>query len=175
MRSDPDLRDECHNLCLRCGFCCDGTIFKKVQLEEQDGAGKLSLFQITSEEDHFYFHQPCFAFDQLKGCRIYGVRPIKCRKFSCKLLSQLKNQELPLQKAIDLTEHIRQLKIALIKEVKRHRIDNKFFLNTRVLVDHIETELSSPDKKISFKDVHFRCADFSASLHKYFIKDRSPG
>ena len=175
MRPHSDLRDDCHHLCLRCGFCCDGTIFKKVQLEERDAAAKLPLFQITCEEEgFFFFHQPCIAFDQIKGCRIYGARPVKCRKFSCKLLSLLRNQELPLQQALDLTERTRRLKNAFYEEVRKHHIDKKFLINTRVLVDHIESKLPSRDTKINYGDVYMRCADFSAYLHKYFIKDRSP-
>ena len=170
MRPYPNSRDECHDLCRRCGFCCDGTIFKKVELDAQDDAGKLSLFQITSVEGEWYFPQPCFVFDQMKGCRIYHIRPAKCRKFSCKLLSQLKNQELTFQKAIDLTERTRHLKDALFKEVRKHRIDKKFLLNTRVLVDHIESDLPSRDTKRDYRDVRLRCADFSGYLRDYFLK-----
>lgn len=174
MRPYPDFLDECQNLCVRCGFCCDGTIFKKVQLEEQDDAGKLPLFQITSVQGDFFFQQPCFAFDQIRGCRIYHIRPIKCRNFSCKLLSQLKNQELTFKKAMALTERTRQLKIALFKEAARHHIDKKFFLNTRMLVDHIESDLPSRDREHIYGDARVRCADFSAYLHKYFVRDRPP-
>ena len=174
MRPYPDFPDECHNLCVRCGFCCDGTIFKRVQLEEQDDAGKLSLFQIIRVQGDFFFQQPCFAFDQIKGCRIYHVRPIKCRNFSCKLLSRLKNQELSFQNALELTTRTRQLKIALFKEATRLNIDKMFFLNTRTLVDHIESDLPSRDRKNSYGDARVRCADFSAYLHEYFVRDRIP-
>ena len=174
MRPISNANDEGHNLCLKCGLCCDGTIFTKVQLEAQDGAGKLSLFQINCVEDDFFFPLPCFAHDRIKGCRIYNLRPAKCKNYSCKLLSRFNNQELSFQKAVKLTEHTRQLKKALFKEVKKHDIDKKFLINAWVLVDHIESHLPSRDKKKCYGDVHGRCADFSAYLHKYFIKDRSP-
>lgn len=172
MQPYPDSNNPCHSLCVRCGFCCDGTIFKVVQLDEQDGAGKLALFQITCVEGRFYFPQPCFAFDRITGCRIYGTRPVKCRNFSCKLLSQLKNRQLTLQKAIDLTERARQLRNALLKEAARHNIDRKFFLNTKMLVDHIESNLPCRTKINRYEDVHLRCAELSAYLHTYFIKER---
>ena len=175
MRPRYNVNDEGHHLCLRCGFCCDGTLFKKVQLEEQDAAAKLPLFQITCEEEgYFFFQQPCIAFDQVKGCRIYDVRPVKCRKFSCKLLSLLRNKELVLEQAIDLTERTRQLKNALYEEVRKHHIDRKIMSNTMVLVEHIESDLPSCNTKIGYAKVHTQCADFSAILHEYFIKDRSP-
>ena len=168
----PDTTDECHNLCRKCGFCCDGTLFKKVQLEEQDDASKLLLFQITSVEDTFYFHQPCFVFDHLKGCRIYDARPIKCKEFACKLLLLLRNKELSLQAATGVIEQTKQAKSDLIKEALRKNIDRKYLQNTKKLVDHIASDLSSQEHKLNYKDVLLKCAAFSENLLKYFEKDQ---
>ena len=173
MHPYPDFAYQNYNVCLACGFCCDGTIFNKVQLEERDNAGKLSLFQITSEEGNFYFHQPCFAFDRTKGCRIYEARPIKCRMYSCKLLFLLENKKISWRAARDLIEQTRQLKNDLIKEVKRKNIDNTHFTNTRNLVDYIKSDLSSQEHQLNFRDVHLKCAAFSGNLLEYFMKDRS--
>ena len=173
MPPHPEFIDEDHILCRACGFCCDGTIFNKVELEEQDDASNLSLFQITSVEGKFYFLQPCFVFDQIKGCRIYDCRPIKCRRFSCKLLSLYLNKEISPQAAIDLIERTKQLKSDLIKEVERNSIDINTFLNTRNLVDHIKSDLSSRENKITHKEVHLKCAVFSENLLKYFVRDQS--
>ena len=175
MHPDPDFSYECHNVCIRCGFCCDGTIFNKVQLEEQDDASKLSLFQISVVEDKFYFHQPCFAFDPSKGCRIYDVRPTKCRGFTCKLLSLLRTKELYFAAAMDVIAQTKQLKRNLLKEVERNNIDKKYLINTRDLVDHIESDLCSGKNRKNYKNVHSKCANLSKYLQKYFVKDQSAG
>jgi hypothetical protein len=45
-------------------------------------------------------------------------------------------------------------------------------LNTKILVDHIESNLPCRIKMNKYEDVHLRCADFSAYLRTYFMKER---
>ena len=171
MRPHPDLT----NVCLTCGLCCDGTFLKRVQLEEGDEASRLSLFQITSVAGTCYFQLPCFAFDQKKGCRIYDVRPIKCRNYSCKLLLLLIKKEISSQSAIALIEQTKQLKTDLFREAEQTGIDRKYFINTSNLVDHIEKDLCSGELKNTYGDLHVKCSLFSDHLVKYFKKDQPVG
>ncbi|MBI3413959.1 MAG: YkgJ family cysteine cluster protein [Verrucomicrobia bacterium] len=82
-------------LCLKCGICCDGTLFKGVELQPADDFEQLcslglSLKQATrrqtkAEAAKFRFPQPCAALCADGHCQIYADRPAHCRDFECAL------------------------------------------------------------------------------------------
>lgn len=79
------------SLCLSCGLCCDGTLFRRVALEAGEGA-RLGTRVRLSEEDGSLV-QPCRALSERK-CGVYEDRPSVCRKFRCLALEQLEKGEL---------------------------------------------------------------------------------
>lgn len=83
------------NLCQSCGLCCDGTLFESVDLDLQDATilRESAGTQLQLSENKKYFHQPCVAY-QNKSCVVYLARPQACQRYSCKLLRQLKKQEI---------------------------------------------------------------------------------
>jgi Fe-S-cluster containining protein len=79
--------DEVANqVCLACGLCCDGTLFKDVELQAGDDASALRGYglALTRRANKVRFPQPCSA---LEGCvcRVYHERPARCRQFECLL------------------------------------------------------------------------------------------
>ncbi len=76
-------------LCPQCGMCCNGVLFKDVELQHGDDAVKLrSLGLPVSQTRKAKFPQPCSAFEGC-SCRIYADRPVRCRGFDCALLQSL--------------------------------------------------------------------------------------
>lgn len=76
-------------LCPHCALCCNGVLFKDVELQPGDDAAKLkSLGLPVSGSRVAKFPQPCAA---LAGCtcRVYARRPARCRQFDCALLQAL--------------------------------------------------------------------------------------
>lgn len=87
-------------LCPTCALCCNGVIFKDVELQTGDDAKKLKSLglpisknrnQRTAARDE-KFPQPCVALDGC-DCRIYADRPARCRRFECALLKSVQARE----------------------------------------------------------------------------------
>ena len=95
-------RNVANALCLECGICCDGTLFKDVELQAVDDTARLrqlglKLKEGTSsriksenttrknEPSLIHFAQPCAALCGGHQCRIYDERPAHCRNFECAL------------------------------------------------------------------------------------------
>jgi Fe-S-cluster containining protein len=83
-------------LCLACGLCCNGVLFKDVELQPGDDAARLKslglpLSNPKSEirNPKFKFPQPCAALCGDNRCRIYTDRPARCRQFECALFKSV--------------------------------------------------------------------------------------
>jgi hypothetical protein len=76
-------------LCLSCGLCCNGVLFRDVELRPNDDAVRLKEvgLQIKTTAKKKCFTQPCAALNQCQ-CRVYPDRPRMCREFECLLLKQ---------------------------------------------------------------------------------------
>ena len=114
------------DICLSCGLCCNGVIFRDVKLQDGDDAARLELlgmklaapvkgdgpgqsssvrtragFQFQS------FSQPCVALEGCR-CRIYPERPKHCREFECRLLQSLRSGSILKPEALSLIQTARQ-------------------------------------------------------------------
>ncbi len=85
-------------LCLQCGLCCNGVLFRDVELQPGDDAGKLKALgmpvrsKAQSSKRNVQtgkFNQPCTALGADCRCRIYADRPSRCRQFECALLLEV--------------------------------------------------------------------------------------
>jgi len=78
------------SLCLACGLCCNGVLFKDVELREGDDAGRLESLGLPLErlKKKIRFPQPCSGLCADNRCRIYADRPVRCRQFECALLKE---------------------------------------------------------------------------------------
>jgi Fe-S-cluster containining protein len=109
-------------LCLSCGLCCDGTLFRDVELQPSDDAAKLhvlGLRMIRSRRGeaaaHPKFPQPCSALCPDLKCRVYADRPARCRQFECALFKSVAAAPSELPAALKV---IRQTR-AQADEVRR--------------------------------------------------------
>lgn len=87
-------------LCPQCAMCCNGVLFKDVELQPGDDAAKLrriGLPFVTSRK--LKFPQPCAALDGCR-CRIYADRPSRCRDFECALLKSVAAGETEVPAAL---------------------------------------------------------------------------
>lgn len=78
------------SLCLHCGMCCDGTLFRDVELQPGDDLEKLRALglRVSVPRSEFRvpsFKQPCAALCPDLRCRVYADRPARCREFECAL------------------------------------------------------------------------------------------
>lgn len=109
-------------LCLACGLCCDGVLFKDVELQESDDPARYSALGLplqvrrdrrdgrsgaAGSRTIISSPQPCAA---LLGCRctLYPARPTQCRQFDCALLLRLRRGELEEAEALRCIQETRQ-------------------------------------------------------------------
>ncbi len=109
------------SLCLACGLCCNGVLFKDVELKRGDDPKKLERLGIPlkAKGNKQCFPQPCACF-QSNNCTIYHDRPNRCRKFECHVLMRTRRQELRpeaalrvIRKALRDSENVRGLLVEL--------------------------------------------------------------
>ena len=98
------------NLCLACGLCCNGVLFKDVELQSRDDAAQLRSLGLPlkcrlarrnrpalvaeASNSHWKFPQPCAALGADGRCRVYDARPVRCRDFECALFKAVSSGRL---------------------------------------------------------------------------------
>lgn len=103
------------NICLSCGFCCDGTMIGFVHLSHEELPVLRELMDIEETNGKGFFLQPCSNY--CDGCNIYSKRPKQCTIFKCKLLKSLEQKELDFDSAIEVINVVKQKKIAIEKKL----------------------------------------------------------
>ena len=89
------------SLCLKCGLCCDGTMFQVVAVTPEEAARLEGKVDLTADRTKLV--QGCRALEGCK-CGVYLERPAVCRAFKCLALSSLdegKITEAQAHEAID--------------------------------------------------------------------------
>ena len=83
-----------NDFCAGCGLCCDGTLFSRAPVGEDEecslAAHGLDLFELNGERQ---FRQPCPMLKE-GHCSIYESRPKVCRDYRCKMLKRHEHGEL---------------------------------------------------------------------------------
>jgi Fe-S-cluster containining protein len=124
-RKTVSLEKAVAQLCPRCALCCNGVIFKDVELQTGDDAVKLkslglplSKIRRISAIGNQKFPQPCVALDG-SHCRVYADRPSRCRQFECSLLKSVLTGRTEVAVAYGVIQQARQRAdqvLALLRE-----------------------------------------------------------
>ncbi len=86
-------------LCLDCGLCCDGTLFRHVVISEAERTELVTLgIGVGVKRREPVMWLPCGKLDG-KCCTIYEQRPGGCRRFVCALGQRLVAKEVTLDDA----------------------------------------------------------------------------
>ena len=108
---------EVSDICLECGMCCDGTLFKFGNIvDETDKQNTINKgIEVSFQKEKWVFNQPCAQF---KGCcQIYGQsRPIVCDNFFCDSLKNAKEGIITMDLAVNQILKAKELSIDLKKE-----------------------------------------------------------
>ena len=89
-------------LCLACGLCCNGVLFRDVELRSGDNEAVLRSIgaAVRRLKTKASVPQPCAALCQDNRCQIYAERPQRCREFECALLKRFLAGALPVAGAL---------------------------------------------------------------------------
>jgi hypothetical protein len=96
-------------LCLKCGLCCDGTLFTHVALSTAEAERLKGRVELQANEKAGVLRQPCSA---LKGCActVYSQRPAGCARFVCMLGAALSAKEVGLDEALETVRQAQALR-----------------------------------------------------------------
>lgn len=92
------------SLCLRCGLCCDGTMFQVAPVTA-DEANALEG-RVALSDDRTQLVQPCRALAGDLKCGVYAQRPRTCRAFRCTALAGLEAGRLSEDEANELIDEL---------------------------------------------------------------------
>jgi uncharacterized protein len=105
-------------LCLHCGLCCNGVLFKDVELQPGDDPKRLASLGLSlqftrpkpvvetsvrassEKQGTVRFVQPCSALCNDNRCELYAERPARCRDFECALFKRVAQSQSELQSAL---------------------------------------------------------------------------
>ena len=114
-------------LCTRCGLCCNGVLFRDVELQPGDDPAQLrqlglkpAVLKRTGRDgqpvEAIKFKQPCPALAGNCRCHIYADRPSHCRQFECALLQSAQAGEVTLAQALGVIRQAR-LRVERVREL----------------------------------------------------------
>lgn len=158
-------------LCPNCAMCCNGVLFKDVELQSGDNATKLrSLGLPISKARVAKFPQPCAA---LAGCtcRIYADRPVRCRDFDCALLQSVAAGETDASAALRVIRRTRERadKVRkLLRELGNHDEHVALSLRFQRTQRRLESIHLDDDTAEIFGQLTLAVHDLNLLLHGHF-------
>ena len=104
-------------ICLKCGMCCDGTLFLHASLNpgERGNLPEKIERNTFNESEKEYFRLPCLYFDS--KCMIYDIkRADVCSRYRCQLLIDLATDKVSKKTAIEIVREAHRQRQEIFKE-----------------------------------------------------------
>jgi hypothetical protein len=119
MSETTEIQATISAICVHCGLCCDGTLFRHASLKDDDDlqlARTLGLSINEQKDDKQNFRQPCHHFNGC--CTIYTQpRPKVCGPYYCHPMRLLKKGDLSQTEATELIQRATRLKQQFKREI----------------------------------------------------------
>ncbi len=160
-------------LCLNCGLCCNGVLFRDVELEPGDSATKLEALGLTLQrlKTKTRFPQPCTALGADCRCGVYADRPSHCRNFECGLLQSVAAGKLEVAAALRTIKQARQRaeKVrALLRALGEDNEHLPFSRRYRRVKQRIESGPLDDETAANYADLSMAVHDLNFLLHQSF-------
>lgn len=160
-------------ICVECGFCCDGTLFRHAHLDKGERGGNLPhMIEASSfsRDDRDYFKLPCGYFSG--KCTIYKrKRANVCGSYRCQLLKNMAADILSPGEALAIVEEARSIRSTLLEGFRNLSGRNEEFYFMQVLSE-IGKYSEMPEKNETdgetYEILQAKCNIFEALLIKYF-------
>jgi|SRR5690554_942092 len=158
------------DICIGCGFCCDGTLFERAALlPGEKESGKLPR---KIEENHVktakgeWFSLPCHYF---KGkCSIYNLHKAHvCSAFRCKLLHKFSIGKLSKTEALNIVIEARDQRQSIVDLAKSiWNKDLSFYQITKELNDDEEKYTTGENAQINLLIIKIKI--FNVLMTRFF-------
>jgi len=159
-------------ICIICGFCCDGTIYPKATVVPGEKANlpeKMKENYYTEKENE-YFRLPCPYFDTL--CTIYDKeKAYVCSAYRCQLLKDFANKKISKIEAMNIIKRAKKMRREVFFDFNTLKKGNDEIPFNQIFKEHSKINPSSAKnvKQSKVYDLFFaRFNIFKALLTKHF-------
>lgn len=169
-------------LCLECGLCCNGVLFRDVELQEGDNIANLLHHGLPvktapgTKEPVNRLPQPCNALCDNLRCRVYAQRPARCREFECAILQNVLAGKLPVEAALRKIHRARtkvRTTERLLCNLGEQRSDLPLKKRFRRVQLRLEKEGCDPDAADTFAKLSESYHALGLDLAAHFYPDQS--
>lgn len=160
------------SICVRCGFCCDGTLFLHAVLNSDERGHLPEKIEQNSysEAEKDYFRLPCHYFSE--KCTIYDrARADVCGSYRCQVLNDFADGKIILTDAMEVVREAMSIRTEIIDEYRRISGNNGDINFKQILIELGKTQKSVSERKAVSMDYEMllaRCNIFETLLIKHF-------
>ena len=97
-------------LCVGCGMCCDGTIFTRADVVDDELVDSPVAVHLITVSGARQLPQPCSLLGSDASCTEYEHRPQTCRTYRCDLLVAVADGQKSMDSAKDVVSETLQLR-----------------------------------------------------------------
>lgn len=159
-------------ICVTCGFCCDGMLFSHASLNPGERGNLPEKIEEKSynEGDKDYFRLPCPYFSG--RCTIYDSKRANiCWSYRCQLLKDFAEEKVTLRDAIETIRQTMQMRNDLLEQyhiISGNRIE-KNFRQLLIELGKVQKSVVGEDSlSTDYELLLARCNIFEALLMKHF-------
>jgi len=159
-------------ICVRCGFCCDGTLFHHANLNSGERGGLPERIEEAcfSRDGNDFFRLPCAYFDG--RCTIYEQKKAAvCSDFRCQLLKDFAGGKLSSGEALSVVSRSLRMRDDIFREYGR-LTGNEGSVPFLKLLSELgrlrKVAVEEVSGKAGFEMLQARCNIFEALLIRHF-------
>lgn len=104
-------------LCLNCNLCCNGSIFARVPVTEEEQARLPDDLGVFHRNGNLRMRLPCSRLGEDGACTCYELRPDVCRSYNCKLANRVAANEIAEPQALEIIAEIRKAQASAVSLV----------------------------------------------------------
>lgn len=169
-----------NNICIKCGLCCDGTLFSWANIEPNEVIDKLFPIETIKidKSDKKTFSLPCQFLSNCL-CSIYASetpkRPLTCIKFKCKLLQKYEANQITYSESITLikkTKELAQKNDDLINDTFPELKELSTSKKIKALKNKLEIANNQAEFRKQFGNILLSSFTFEHWQKKYFVVNK---
>lgn len=160
------------SICIRCGFCCDGTLFFHAHLNPGERGHLPEKIEKNSfsKEGKDYFKLPCQYFSG--KCTIYDrERAYVCGSYRCQLLKDFADGKIIVPDALEVVRDAMSMRKDILEEYRRISGEDTGINFRQLLLNLGKIQKAASEEKFLSRDYEMllaRCNIFEALLIKHF-------
>ena len=159
-------------VCVRCGFCCDGTLFMHAHLNEGERGNipeKIEKASFT-EAGKDYFRLPCQYFSG--KCTIYDrKRAYVCGSYRCQLLKDMEEGKISIDEAYKTVRQALLIRKSIVSDFRRVTGTRKKMFFRQMLIELGKLQKTIFPDQSNSADLEIliaRCNIYEALLIRHF-------